>query len=419
MSNLSELINKTLNGNMAAYETIIKMFQGMASAYSFSILKDNELANDASQEAFIEAYYHLNQLQNPEAFPGWFKQIVFKQCDRITRSRKETVFPAEYFTDLIICPEKLPDAELESLEIRELVRLSADTLSSEQRTVLLLFYIRDYSLNDIASFLEIAVSTVKKRLFDARKNLKERITKMVKNQIADLEPKEIFSQKIIHELMNRPDLLKIPHNPVSQVLEIIKKALPDFEFVDSAESVPQSTVTMLGDDPNYYFHLENNDLLRCSTTLSLIAMLKDQAVPCKLLLGGRVYRPGLGRPETDKSVNAFYQAEISVIGENIKFEDLDVMMVQISKTILKSTELAYDKFAFRGFMDCRKYFAKGSDSEEVSICAGGMFKPELLDKLGIDSKKYRGYSVGIGLDRMAMAKFGLNSIQELYKPQYL
>jgi DNA-directed RNA polymerase specialized sigma24 family protein len=67
----------------------------MAYGYAYSILSDFHLAEEATQEAFIEAYQHLRSLRSPDAFPGWLRRIVFKQCDRITRGKKVLTVPLD------------------------------------------------------------------------------------------------------------------------------------------------------------------------------------------------------------------------------------------------------------------------------------------------------------------------------------
>ena len=57
---------------------LVRRFQDMAVAYGYSLLRDWQAAEDASQEAFLEAFRDLPKLRQPEAFPGWFRRIVFK-----------------------------------------------------------------------------------------------------------------------------------------------------------------------------------------------------------------------------------------------------------------------------------------------------------------------------------------------------
>ncbi|NIR02616.1 MAG: RNA polymerase subunit sigma-24, partial [Gemmatimonadales bacterium] len=63
-------------------------FQDMAVGYAYSILGDFHLAEDAAQEAFVQAYLDLRKLRVPQAFPSWLRRIVFKQCDRFTRRKR-------------------------------------------------------------------------------------------------------------------------------------------------------------------------------------------------------------------------------------------------------------------------------------------------------------------------------------------
>src|SRR5262245_28217066 len=85
MSTVGELIVSSIAGDADAYGEVVRRFQDMAVGYGYSILRDFQLAEDAAQEAFFEAYSCLASLREPAAFPGWFRRIVFKHCDRIMR----------------------------------------------------------------------------------------------------------------------------------------------------------------------------------------------------------------------------------------------------------------------------------------------------------------------------------------------
>ena len=61
-----------------AYAEIVRRFQDMAAGYAYALLGDFHFAEDAAQEAFLQAYLDLEKLAEPAAFPGWFRRIVFK-----------------------------------------------------------------------------------------------------------------------------------------------------------------------------------------------------------------------------------------------------------------------------------------------------------------------------------------------------
>ncbi len=88
MELLEKLVIAAQNGDGEAYGRIVERFQDMAYYTAFSYLGEQQPAQDAVQDAFIEAYRCLSTLIEPRAFPAWFRRIVFKQCDRQTRRRQ-------------------------------------------------------------------------------------------------------------------------------------------------------------------------------------------------------------------------------------------------------------------------------------------------------------------------------------------
>lgn len=70
-----------------AFEALIVLFQPMAYGQAYRLLQDRHMAEDAVQEAFLNAWLHLPQLSEPAAFPGWLRRIVMTQCDRLTRRK--------------------------------------------------------------------------------------------------------------------------------------------------------------------------------------------------------------------------------------------------------------------------------------------------------------------------------------------
>src|SRR6185503_9563671 len=95
MDALDVIVARAREGEADAFGVLVRRFQDMAVGYGYSILHDFQLAEDAAQEAFFEAYRTLPKLREPAAFAGWFRRIVFKQCDRITRRRVVETVPLD------------------------------------------------------------------------------------------------------------------------------------------------------------------------------------------------------------------------------------------------------------------------------------------------------------------------------------
>lgn len=79
MTDWSNIVPRAQDGDRAAFEEIVRQSQDMALGYAFSFLRDFDLAQDVAQESFLQAYRDLCDLRSPEAFPGWFRRIVFKR----------------------------------------------------------------------------------------------------------------------------------------------------------------------------------------------------------------------------------------------------------------------------------------------------------------------------------------------------
>lgn len=174
MDTLSKLVITAQQGDLDAFSNIVGRFQAMAYASAYMMVNDAQLAEDVAQEAFIEAYINLPKLREPAAFPGWFRHILFKQGDRLTRRKHPVTTPIEQAVNIALS-ELNPATLFERREMGEVVRYAIDTLPEHERIVTLLFYGTGYALKDIAAFLEVPPTTVKKRLYDARQRLKTQL----------------------------------------------------------------------------------------------------------------------------------------------------------------------------------------------------------------------------------------------------
>src|SRR6266481_5645234 len=95
---LAALVTQAQAGDREAFDALVRRFQDMAVGYAYSLLGDLGAAQDAAQEAFIQLYGDLPKLRAPEAFLTWFRQIIFKQCDRIRRGRRFGAVPLDAVT---------------------------------------------------------------------------------------------------------------------------------------------------------------------------------------------------------------------------------------------------------------------------------------------------------------------------------
>ena len=187
METLETLVVRAQQGNQDAYASIVRRFQDRAVGYGYARLGDFHLAEDAAQEAFLHAFQDLRQLREPAAFPGWFRRVVAKYCDCLTRRRQVQTVALEAGHGV----EEAGRNPFELVEQRALqteVAAAIRELPEAQRVVVSLFYIGDHSHAEIAAFLDIPLGTVKTRLHTARQRLQQRMLPMIYDNLRDHRP---------------------------------------------------------------------------------------------------------------------------------------------------------------------------------------------------------------------------------------
>jgi RNA polymerase sigma factor (sigma-70 family) len=190
-----ERVASARSGDRAAFDDVVRRFRDMAVGYAYSVLGDFHLAEDAAQEAFVRAFLDLGSLQEPAAFPAWLRRMVYKYCNRVTRRRRAPQVPLD---EAAASAGREPGpAELaERGETRSVVLREVEALPENERVAVTLSYIDGYSTADVSAFLEVPVSTVKNRLYTARRKLRERMADMVEDELKRHAPGEALSRKV-------------------------------------------------------------------------------------------------------------------------------------------------------------------------------------------------------------------------------
>jgi RNA polymerase sigma-70 factor (ECF subfamily) len=196
MSELAQLVQNARNGRTTketrqqAFAELVNEFYETAYGWAYSRLHDADLAQDAVQEAFVVAYQKLHQLQEPEAFAGWFKQIVLSQTYRLLRDRRPLTHAMNLSYDIMTL-EPGPVALVENDELKTRVMTAVQALPEKEQVVTQLFYLNGYSQKEIARLLELPLTTVKKRLQYARRNLRGILVSMMDVFAPEPDPKPV------------------------------------------------------------------------------------------------------------------------------------------------------------------------------------------------------------------------------------
>jgi RNA polymerase sigma factor (sigma-70 family) len=159
------LVTTARAGSTEAYGSLVEAYQDYAVACAVGYGVDWHAAHDVAQEAFLSLPSRLPELRDPQAFPLWFRRIVRTVALRHLRG----MTPLE-LTDAV--PDQPADEDGAPVSARSVDR-ALGSLSDGQRLVVALQYFGGVAQADIAAFLGLPLSTVKKRAHDGRRRLKE------------------------------------------------------------------------------------------------------------------------------------------------------------------------------------------------------------------------------------------------------
>lgn len=203
MQDWKEKVEIAQQGDLSAFDELVRKFRDMAVGYAYTILNDFYLSEDVAQEAFVRAYLDLQSLRDPNAFPSWLRRIVFKYCDRYLRKQRALLQPLDSALN-VASPGKNPYDLAARRDEHDKVMSSIDALPENERVAATLFYIDGYSMAEVGEFLEVPVSKVKNSLYSARKRLRRRWTAMMKDTLRQHAPGDDFNERVRNVLEGVP-----------------------------------------------------------------------------------------------------------------------------------------------------------------------------------------------------------------------
>lgn len=182
---LADLLERCRKGDRSAFEIIVKRYQGKALDLAKALIGDRHLAEDAVQEAFLTAFCRLDQLREPAAFVGWFRQIVRRRVLQIVSKNGQA---QELVADYAVS-DLSPSGKIELIELREMIRKALAELSEPTQKTAELFYLDEQSCGQVARKLDVPVGTVKRRLYDARGKLRDLLREYVEGSVSKRKKK--------------------------------------------------------------------------------------------------------------------------------------------------------------------------------------------------------------------------------------
>jgi RNA polymerase sigma-70 factor (ECF subfamily) len=164
------LIDRARNGDLDAFETIVRDRMDAVYRLTTAILGDEADARDAAQETFLLAWRELSRLREPEKFEAWLQRVAVNAARMTLRARgrrRVREIPSSQVVALASRVAADGGAEADAARLDAALRL----LLVDQRAILVLHHLDGRPLAEIATILDIPVGTAKSRLFAARRAL--------------------------------------------------------------------------------------------------------------------------------------------------------------------------------------------------------------------------------------------------------
>jgi RNA polymerase sigma-70 factor (ECF subfamily) len=163
------------NGDADAWNTLFKRYQLPLYTYVFELLHDEQASLDIVQETFINSARHIAGLRQNDKFGSWLFGIAHQKCIQRWRKARPAEIPIDETGGDYADSSDNPEEFLIRKEQEAGFMRSLEELAPAHRSVLLLHFIEDFSLEEIAAVTGTAVGTVKSRLHYAKKALKKRL----------------------------------------------------------------------------------------------------------------------------------------------------------------------------------------------------------------------------------------------------
>ncbi|RKU23459.1 hypothetical protein C6500_01790 [Candidatus Poribacteria bacterium] len=200
-----ELIQHVLAGDENAFSTLVRKYEKPVHALVWRKVGDFHIAEEITQDAFLQAYKELATLKKPNRFARWLSVIATRGCiawlrkKRLSTQSLDDTSHAQLekarYSGYVIQENEQTTAEAQ----REVVQKLLAKLREKERTVITLHYFGEMTHEEISEFLGASVGTIKSRLRRAQQRLK-REEPMVREALSGFQIAPNFTEKVMHEV---------------------------------------------------------------------------------------------------------------------------------------------------------------------------------------------------------------------------
>lgn len=177
MFNEEKTINDVLKGNLSAFQHIVKQYQNLVYSILNRILSNDEDIEDVGQEVFIKVFNNLKNFKRESKLSTWIAKITYHVALNYIKKNSRHYFDTIDENSDFQFASETPETKLIGKEFDAYINRLISELPLQYRTVITLYHLDEFSIQEIQNITKFPEGTIKGYLFRARKLLKEKLEK--------------------------------------------------------------------------------------------------------------------------------------------------------------------------------------------------------------------------------------------------
>lgn len=164
------------HGDMSALEALFFKYQSTVYQTALGITRDPQVAEEVLQDTFFRLYRYADRLDGSLPLAPWLYRVTINLCYNRLKGLRAWTDSFHDLAERLFTPSSTsPERAAERNELQTLVQAALAELDPKHRAVLVLYYLHDYAVHEIAEITGVPEGTVKSRLFHARKLLRQHL----------------------------------------------------------------------------------------------------------------------------------------------------------------------------------------------------------------------------------------------------
>jgi RNA polymerase sigma factor (sigma-70 family) len=174
----AQLVEAFQSGNKEAFAVLVKRWHLKFCKKAFWLVKDADVAKDIAQDSWQTILAKIETLQDANSFGAWASRIVYSKSLDVLRIKSSEQFKQEAYAKE---QNSMAEEDVEHTALKSKLVKAIQDLPEQQKLVIKLFYLEEYTLKEISKTMDISEGTAKSRLFYAREKLKTILKKQSDN----------------------------------------------------------------------------------------------------------------------------------------------------------------------------------------------------------------------------------------------